>query len=102
MNTSFEYSDPALVGHPSAPDVVWGYMSLMEKNDPFISFPFLLGWYDKASAKLPTKMISPSPTGTGTVECGLTYGFDEDGYPVSMSWTEGNSEYRVEYIYGNL
>ena len=102
MNTSFEYSDPALVGHPSAPDVVWGYMSLMEKNDPFICFPFLLGWYDKASAKLPTKMISPSPTGTGTVECGLTYGFDEDGYPVSMSWTEGKSEYRVEYIYGNL
>ncbi len=102
MNTSFEYSDPALVGHPSAPDVVWGYMSLMEKNDPFICFPFLLGWYDKASAKLPTKMISPSPTGTGTVECALAYGFDEDGYPVSMSWTEGNSEYRVEYIYGNL
>ena len=102
MNTSFEYSDPALVGHPSAPDVVWGYMSLMEKNDPFICFPFLLGWYDKASAQLPTKMISPSPTGTGTVESALAYGFDEDGYPVSMSWTEGNSEYRVEYIYGNL
>lgn len=102
MNTSFEYSDPSLVSHPSAPDVVWGYMSLMEKNDPFICFPFLLGWYDKASAKLPTKMISPSPTGTGTVESALAYGFDEDGYPVSMSWTEGNSEYRVEYIYGNL
>ena len=102
MNTSFEYSDPTLVGHPSAPDVVWGYMSLMEKNDPFICFPFLLGWYDKASAQLPTKMISPSPTGTGTVESALAYGFDEDGYPVSMSWTEGNSEYRVEYIYGNL
>ena len=102
MNTSFEYSDPALAGHPSAPDVVWGYMSLMEKNDPFLCFPFLLGWYDKASAQLPTKMISPSPTGTGTVESALAYGFDEDGYPVSMSWTEGNSEYRVEYIYGNL
>ena len=102
MNTSFEYSDPAMVGHPSAPDVVWGYMSLMEKNDPFICFPFLLGWYDKVSAQLPTKMISPSPTGTGTVECALSYLFDEDGYPVSMSWTEGNSEYRVEYIYGNL
>ena len=24
-NTSFEYSDPSLVNHPSAPDVVWGY-----------------------------------------------------------------------------
>lgn len=102
MNTSFEYSDPDLVSHPSAPDVVWGYMALMEKNDPFISFPFLLGWYDKVSAQLPTKMISPSPTGTGTVECVLAYRYDEDGYPVSMSWTEGNSEYRVEYIYGNL
>lgn len=102
MNTSFEYSDPALVAHPSAPDVVWGYMSLMEKNDPFICFPFLLGWYDKASAQLPTKMISPSPEGKEPVESALAYGFDEDGYPVAMSWTEGNSEYRVEYIYGNL
>lgn len=91
-NTSFEYSDPALVNNPSAADVIWGYMSLMEKNDPFIYFPYLLGWYTKASAQLPTAMLSPSPTGTGTDIYALTYEFDADGYVTRMSW---NSDYVV-------
>lgn len=91
-NTSFEYSDPALVNNPSAPDVIWGYMSLMEKNDPFIYFPYLLGWYAKASAQLPTAMLSPSPTGTGTETYQLTYEFNADGYVARMSW---NSDYVV-------
>lgn len=85
-NTSFKYSDPTLVNHPSAADVVWGYMALMEKNDPFIYIPYLLGWYTKASAHLPTTLLEPSPTGAGTVERPLTYEFDEDGYVTKMSW----------------
>ncbi|MBQ7899265.1 MAG: DUF4595 domain-containing protein [Bacteroidales bacterium] len=91
-NTSFEYSDPALINNPSAADVVWGYMSLMEKNDPFIYFPYLLGWYTKASAQLPSAMVSPSPTGTGTEIYALTYEFDAEGYVTRMSW---NSDYVV-------
>ena len=95
MNISFEYSDPALVAHPSAPDVVWGYMSLMEKNDPFIYFPYLLGWYEKTSALLPSAMVVPSPSGTGKVTHPLAYTFDDDGYVTSMSW----DSYSVRFIY---
>lgn len=91
--TSFKYSDPSLVNHPSAADVVWGYMALMEKKDPFIYFPYLLGWYTKASAQLPTTLLSP--TGAGTEEHPLAYEFDEDGYVTKMSW---GSEYIV-FVY---
>lgn len=94
-NTSFEYSDPSLVNHPSAPDVVWGYMSLMEKNDPFIYFPYLLGWYDKASALLPSAILVPAPSGTGIQTYPLTYTFDDDGYVTAMSW----ASYKVQFTY---
>ena len=94
-NSGFEYGDPALVNHPSAPDVVWAYMALMETNDPFVYFPYLLGWYRKASAHLPVAMKLPSPTGTGTVRNPLTYTFDEEGYVVNMAW--GSSE--ICFIY---
>ena len=93
-NTSFEYSDQSLVNHQCACDVVWGYMSLMEKNDPFIYFPYLLGWYTKASSQLPTAMLSPSPTGTGTDTHALAYEFDDEGYVTRMSWA---SDYVVYY-----
>lgn len=98
-NTSFAYPDGELTASPSAPDVVWAYMALMEKNDPFVYFPYLLGWYKKASAQLPTMMMKPSPTGTGTTDCALSYDFDEDSYVTRMSWTEGTSSCRVEFTY---
>ena len=94
-NTSFEYGDASLVNNPAAPDVIWGYMSLLDKNDPFMYVPYFLGWYTKASAQLPTAMIVPSPTGTGTDTYPLTYDFDEDGYVVRM--TLGSE--KVEYIF---
>lgn len=95
-NTSFVYGDPSLVNNPFAPDVVWGYMALMEKNDPFVYVPYMMGWYSKSSALLPTVMISPSPTGTGTVDHMLSYDFDEDGYVVRMSWGTNKVEYFFE------
>lgn len=94
-NIEFEYADQSLVNHPSASDVVWGYMSLIEKNDPFVYFPYLLGWYDKASALLPTALVTPSPQGDGTVRYSIAYEFDSDGYVVRMSWDSD----RVEFIY---
>lgn len=94
-NTSFEYGDASLVNNPAAPDVIWGYMSLLDKNDPFMYVPYFLGWYTKASAQLPTAMLSPSPTGTGTDRYPLSYEFDEDGYVVRM--TLGSE--KVEYIF---
>ena len=94
-NTSFEYGDASLVNNPAAPDVIWGYMSLLDKNDPFMYVPYFLGWYTKASAQLPTAMLSPSPTGTGTDRTPLSYDFDEDGYVVRM--TLGTE--KVEYIF---
>ena len=91
-NTSFEYGDASLVNNPAAPDVIWGYMSLLDKNNPFMYVPYFLGWYTKASAQLPTAMLSPSPTGTGTDRTPLSYEFDEDGYVVRMTigsdWVE--------------
>lgn len=91
----FEFADPSLVNNPAAPDVIWGYISLMNITEPFIYVPYFLGWYSKASAQLPTAMIVPSPTGTGTDTYPLTYDFDEDGYVVRM--TLGSE--KVEYIF---
>ena len=85
-NTSFEYGDSELVNHPSAPDVVWTYMAVMEGNDPFVYFPYLLGWYTKSSILLPTEIVTPDPIGNGTVTSKITYNFDEDGYVIKISW----------------
>lgn len=63
-NTGFSYDASGMANHPSAPDVVWAYMSLMEQNDPFVYIPYLLGWYTKSSVYLPTSMVLPSPNGT--------------------------------------
>lgn len=97
--TEFIYSDPASVNNPYAYDVVWGYMALVEKNDPFIYFPYMLGWYTGSSVSLPSLMRKPSPTGTGMTDCPLSYSFDEDGYVVEMAWRENDDSYRVEYVY---
>ena len=98
-NTAFEYGDPALVNHPLAPDVVWAYMSMMETNDPLVYIPYLLGWYTKASALLPTVMQKPSATGSGTVDIGFSYEFDEDGYVSKIQWNDGGSQYKLLFVY---
>ena len=95
-NSGFSYDAPGLANHPSAPDVVWAYMSLMEQNDPFVYIPYLLGWYTKTSVYLPTSMILPSPTGTGTVSHSLDYEFDESGYVVKMMWESSSIEFVFE------
>ena len=92
---TFEYADINLVNNPAAPDVLWGYMSLMQIDEPFMYVPYFLGWYSKASAQLPTSMLVPSPAGTGTDTYPITYEFDEDGYVVKMSW---DAEW-VEYVF---
>ena len=95
---SFEFADAELVNNPAAPDVIWGYMSLLKIEEPFMFVPYFLGWYAKASAQLPTSMIVPSPTGTGTETYPLSYDFDEDGYVVRMSFG-GDSLEKVEYFF---
>lgn len=90
---TFEYDDPQLQNNPNAPDVVWAYMSLMDKFDPFVYFPFFLGWYDESSPQLPTAMSVVSGTTTSYVP--LSYEFDDKGYVVKMSWTEGNAANRL-------
>lgn len=98
-NAQFGYEDPLLVNEPDAPDVVWAYMAMMERNDPFVYFPYLLGWYAEASGQLPTSLVKPSPSGTGTLTCDLSYVFDDDGYVTSMSWTEGDEDYSIGFEY---
>lgn len=95
----FEYPDDPLLNHSCAYDVIWGYMSLLDTTEPFVYFPYLLGWYSPSSEHLPSKMFKPSPTGQGTVECILNYDFDQDGYVISMSWAESSRIHRVEYEY---
>ena len=95
-NSGFEYKDSGLVNHPSAPDVVWAYMAMMESNDPFVYFPYLLGWYTKASAQLPTAMVLPSPIGTGTTKYPLTYTFDDEGYVINMAWESSEINFIFE------
>lgn len=95
-NTAFEFGDPSLVNNPSAPDVIWAYMALMDNVEPFMYVPYFLGWYTKASAQLPTAMLEPSNTGTGTDTYPITYEFDSDGYVVKMYLGSD----KVEYFYG--
>lgn len=95
-NSKFNYNTPGLVNHPSAPDVVWAYMALMEHNDPFVYIPYLLGWYTKTSALLPSGMTLPSPTGTGNERYSFTYEFDEEGYVVKMMWDSSSVEFVFE------
>ena len=85
-NASFGYTDPSLKNHPDAPDVVWGYMAVSEKFDPFLYFPYLLGWYDARSKCLPTSMTIAEGTGTKTIP--LEYVFDEKGYVTEMKWND--------------
>ena len=94
-NVGFAYEDPELVNHPSAPDVAWAYMALMEPNDPFVYIPYLMGWYRKTSSRLPSALNLPSPTGTGVVSHLLSYEYDDDGYVVRMMW--GSSS--IDFIY---
>lgn len=95
-NSSFEYNDSGLVNHPSAPDVVWAYMAMMESNDPFVYFPYLLGWYTKCSAQVPTAIVLPSPVGIGTTKYPLTYTFDDDGYVINMAWESSEINFIFE------
>jgi hypothetical protein len=74
-------------------------MALQEENDPFVYFPYFMGWYTEASAQLPARIVKPSPTGTGTVTLTLSYEFDDDGYVSKMSWTDEGENYAVEYRY---
>lgn len=96
---SFGYDADGLVNHPYAPDVVWAYMSLQEENDPFVYFPYFMGWYTESSAQLPARIVKPSPDGNGTVTLMLSYEFDADGYVSKMSWTDEGENYAVEYMY---
>lgn len=96
--TGFRYDDPELVNHPGAADVVWGYMSLMETDDPFVYFPYLLGWYDPDSSLLPTAIVVPDPAdreGKRKIEYPISYEFDKAGYVISMSWSTS----KVGYFY---
>lgn len=95
-STLFGFEDASLKNHPDAPDVVWGYMAVMEKFDPFLYFPYLMGWYDKASSSLPTCMTISSGADTKTIP--LTYLFDEDGYVIEMKWADGG-ENKVIFTY---
>lgn len=98
---SFEYDADGMVNHPYAPDVVWAYMSLSlhENVEPFLYFPYFMGWYTETSAQLPARIVKPSPDGNGTVTLALSYEFDTDGYVSKMSWVDENENYAVEYRY---
>ena len=96
---SFVYGDASLTNSPLAPDVIWGYMSVQDPDNPFLCFPYLLGWYSGTSVLLPEKIVMPSVTGTGAVTHEMSYEFDAEGYVVSMSWNNGGSEHWVEYLY---
>ena len=92
-SSQFEYGDPTLKNNPYSPDVVWAYMALMNRFDPFVYFPFLLGWYNVKSACLPTSMSIAS--GSSMTFVPLSYEFDDKGYVTQMSWSEGNSVNRL-------
>lgn len=91
----FEYSDPELKNNPYAPSVVWGYMAVQDKFDPFLYFPYLTGLYRTDSPLLPTSFKYND--GGGEVTCPLSYTFDDDGYVLEMSWVENRSTSRIMF-----
>ena len=97
--TVFEYEESHLVNNPSAADVIWGYMSLKEPDDPFVYVPYLAGWYSPKSVALPSGMSIPSSDGSGMDSCDFSYMFDDEGYVTMMSWQAGGSLYSVEFVY---
>lgn len=97
--TSFAYSQESLLNNPYASDVVWGYMAMKETVDPFVYFPYLLGWYSPKSTRLPVSMSVPSYDGSGVDVYTLSYEFDDDGYVTRMSWKEGSASYSIEFVY---
>lgn len=94
---AFLYDDSGLKNHPLAPDVVWGYMAVMDMFNPFLYFPYLVGTYDVRSECLPTSMILN--TGMETLTVALSYDFDSDGYVTHMSWNENGRSNRVNFTY---
>lgn len=92
-SSQFEYEDPSLKNNPYAPDVVWAYMALMNRFDPFMYFPYLLGWYEVKSANLPTAMTIPN--GSSMTVVPLSYEFDDKGYVIQMNWMEGSAKNRL-------
>ena len=92
-SSQFEYEDPSLKNNPYAPDVVWAYMALMNRFDPFMYFPYLLGWYEVKSASLPTAMTIPD--GSSMTVVPLSYEFDDKGYVIQMNWMEGSAKNRL-------
>lgn len=97
--TGFEYADPSMVNHPSAPEVAWAYLAVTDLTEPFIYIPYLSGWNMKQSSLLPTCMLLPDPSGAGHIRCDLSYKFDEDGYVTSMSWVDGMSAHELQFVY---
>lgn len=94
---AFSYDDSALKNHPMAPDVVWGYMAVMDMFNPFLYFPYLTGVYDVRSECLPTAMILNNGMETFTVA--ISYDFDSEGYVTQMSWKEDGRSNRVNFTY---
>ena len=50
-------------------------------------------------AQLPTAILKPSSTGTGTDRYEFTYDFDEDGYVTEVTWKDGGDDYKLEFNY---
>lgn len=98
-NVGFAYSNPSLKKNPDAPDVIWAYMALIGRNDPFMYIPYLLGWYKGTSELLPTEIKEPDPSGSGSISCPVSYIFDSDGYVIEMSWLDSGAVSRVEFDY---
>lgn len=99
-NIVIEYDNPSLVNAPDASDVILGYLcSIKGVVEPALFIPYLMGWYDVKSSRLPTGMQLPDPSGTGFVKCSFSYELDDDGYVVSMSWKENKDSFRMIYVY---
>lgn len=96
-NVSFLYDDPSLKNNPLAYDVVWGYMAVMDKFDPFMYFPYLTGMYDMKSQLLPTSIVFD--TGLETLAVPVSYEFDTEGYVIEMSWKENGHSNKVSFTY---
>ena len=96
----YEYGNSSLVNAEDAADVVWAYMTVSKAHtDPALFVPYLMGWYDVKSTSLPTKMLLPASSGSGTVTCNFSYEFDKQGYVKTMGWKEGNSNLKIVYVY---
>ena len=88
--------DGSYSANPFAPDVAHVFDMMSNTMEPFLYAPLLAGEELFRSLQLPSAFERITGA-TSTQKVPFTYVFDEDAYPVQMSWDSGTQYIAFEY-----